>query len=444
MVAYDDEFDDDFEEEDDEEEEFEDDFEDEFADDFEDDDEFASFGPVYIQGETSIGFDAYAMGASTAVVLVALFMMWTMVLNPVYDGLSGSKPSNYDGLGRRGDKVKDGAERISFAPPTIEVLGVGRYDTSPADEEYDYAVLNAGSNQGIGVGLIYTLLSPETGKAHKWMVVVEVDPEMCRADFIDQPGAVDDTLKIDKTYPDNPISHRDQDSVWERETIANLLEMLDDGWRDRGVTPDMQADALERFAALGVPSRSGQPVFRLIDIPSFDGDDHKARATAQLNAFDRLRRMDPKAAADKLREVATEKNFPMVEKEYQGGNKLKVPKTFPVPLPAPMSPVLRKSIVLEALNMAEDEVAQRLPTQFPDLNPEWNLIKHSRVSKVDVTGNKDAQLITIQGKGDGANVYSVGRPKDDVTAYLAPADDQVVIRTVIDILKAKKAEEEAR
>ena len=445
MVAYDDEFEDEFEDEEEEyedDDEFEDDFEDEFADDFEDD-EFASFGPVYIQGETSIGFDAYAMGASTLVVLLALFMMYTMVLGPVYDGLTPTPGTQYDGLGRRVVGT-DGPEAISFAPAGVEILGVGRYDASDVDGDYDYCVLNAGLNQGIGIGLIYALNDPD-GNPTKWMIVTEVEPEMSRADFIEKPAAGEEaSLKIDKTYPDNPISREGQDLVWERETIANLLVLLDDGWQDRGVTAEEQVDALERFASLGVPSRTGQPMFRLVDIPSFNGDDPTTRARAQLAAFDRLRGMSPKAAADRLREIATEKNFQMVDRQDTGWNSpIKVPRTLTVPLPAPMSPVLRKSLVMEALNLAESDLVRRMPAQFPDLNPEWNIISHLGVGRGDVTG-PDNELISSPGQSEGGALYSVGRPKDDVTAFLAPAEDQIVIRTVLDILASTIAEEQSR
>lgn len=164
------------EEDDDEEDEFDDEFEDEFADDIED--ELAAFGPMFVQGQASINFEQYAIMFSFGILALSLFMLYQMVFTEVY---GTAAPNTIDGLGREVKKDTAGEQITSFAPASVPVLGVGKYDAmSPT---FDYAILGAGADQGLGVGLLYALIDESEKKTY--LVICKVNKDTARAEFVE-------------------------------------------------------------------------------------------------------------------------------------------------------------------------------------------------------------------------------------------------------------------
>ncbi len=130
------------------EEEFDEEFDDEFEEDWEEfEPEAEEFftGPLYIPTESSVNFELYSLLGAIVVMIIASYMLYTNVLVGVYD--SGFGGGSYD------EKVAN--YDYQQAKGKVEILGFGKYNPENDKEPFDYAVLDAGSKQGISAGMIY-------------------------------------------------------------------------------------------------------------------------------------------------------------------------------------------------------------------------------------------------------------------------------------------------
>lgn len=130
------------------EEEFDEEFDDEFEDDweeFEPEPEEFFTGPLYIPTQSSVNFELYSLFGSIVAMAVASFLLYTQVLVGVYDAGFGSASldeqiANFD---------------YQQAQGKVEIVGFGKYNNEDKEGNYDYAVLDAGSKQGLVPGMIY-------------------------------------------------------------------------------------------------------------------------------------------------------------------------------------------------------------------------------------------------------------------------------------------------
>ncbi|MCD4657786.1 MAG: hypothetical protein K8S87_09615 [Planctomycetes bacterium] len=132
------------------EEEFDEEFDDEFEEDWEEfEPEAEEFftGPLYIPTESSVNFEHYTLIGAIVVMIIASYLLYTKVLVGVYD--SGFGGETYD------EKVAN--FDYQQAKEKVEILGFGKYNPEPENEKepFDYAVLDAGTNQGISAGMIF-------------------------------------------------------------------------------------------------------------------------------------------------------------------------------------------------------------------------------------------------------------------------------------------------
>lgn len=349
--------DEDEEEEEDVENEFDDEFEDEFADAEEEGDDLASFGPIYVQAESSRGFELIAVVCSVLVTGLALYLLYTRVFTEVYDGITKESLSAYDGVGRRKTQNKDdGPEQIAYAPSAVRILGFGRYDLNKDSEEYDYAILDAGADHGLGVGMIYELRDPKAAKDAapiKTLVITKVERMNSRADFvkINEPDSNQISRRKAYTDADELISHKP-----------------------------------------GIPMRD------------------------QLDVYNKLKEqvIDGKNVADPY-----------------------------WPMPPPVSPLLRESLVWEAIDFKADSAKNYSKWNRVDPNPEWKLLVPDTINRSDAdTLVPDPRFVEVNStKKDGKSVYGYLEFGVTPTAYLA--QKQVLISQIID-LNAKVADEEKR
>ncbi len=136
------------------EEELDEDFDDEFEDEWEDyeaDEEDFFTGPQYVPAETSINFEQFAIIAAFAMIFFACYLIYTSVLGEAYDvQFMGDHWS---------EKMKKG--QITEAQPVVEILGIGKYHPESDASDFDFLILNAGTNNGLSEGMIFYLVRPD-------------------------------------------------------------------------------------------------------------------------------------------------------------------------------------------------------------------------------------------------------------------------------------------